>query len=39
MSAKETMNRRAPVEALDFDEMKLWRGETGPNVADELASK
>ncbi|MEK6851026.1 MAG: hypothetical protein AABY30_00655, partial [Candidatus Thermoplasmatota archaeon] len=25
MSAKETMNRRAPVEALDFDEMKLWR--------------
>lgn len=24
---------------LDFDEAKLWRGEIGPDVAEELASK
>jgi len=24
---------------VDFDEAKLWRGELGPDVAEELASK
>jgi len=35
----ETECRRAVYTAPDFDEQKLWRGELGLDVAEELASK
>jgi len=37
MSETESWTAQKP--ALDFDEWKLWRGELGPDVAEELASK
>jgi hypothetical protein len=37
MSETECWTAREP--PLDFDERKLWRGELGPDVAEELASK
>lgn len=40
MSESETRTKaRFEEELLDFDEAKLWRGEVGPDVAEELASK
>ena len=40
MSETKTKARLAVVDDLvDFDEEKLWRGELGPDVAEELASK
>jgi len=38
MSEKERIERTKKFEP-DWDELKLWRGEVGPNVADEFASK
>lgn len=38
MSEKERIERTEKFEP-DWDELKLWRGEVGPNVADEFASK
>jgi hypothetical protein len=35
----ETECKRARHIALDFDEEKLYRGELGPDVAEEFASK
>jgi len=40
MSETETKERTRGAECrLDFDEEKLWRGELGPNVAEEFRSK
>lgn len=38
MSETESKERNTTV-FLDMDEWKIWRGELGPNVAEELASK